>query len=205
MNQELLNKIIDAGPVHLGDNPSTHSPIMIKHRVPNVPLSKILQPDILPVKKPAWYKATQADKDQYTALLAQNLQQLDSPDSLLCGDVHCQCEAHTNERDSHVLDILCTIVETSHECIPLSSRHSRIRGRTWQSLPGWTQNIAPLKQDSLFWHSVWISAGRPPSGSLHQFMVHTRLKYHSAVKAAKRAAANLRENSQQQAKGSRSS
>ena len=43
--------------------------------------------------------------------------------------------------------------------------------------------------DSLFWHSVWISAGSPNKGSLHQVMCHARRKYHLAVKQVKRKAA----------------
>ena len=54
-----------------------------------------------------------------------------------------------------------------------------------QALPGWKETILPLKSDSLFWHSVWISAGRP-AGALHKVMSQTRNKYHSAVKKAKR-------------------
>ena len=36
LNQELLDLVDDAGPVHLGDNLSRHSPIMMKLRLPEV-------------------------------------------------------------------------------------------------------------------------------------------------------------------------
>ena len=51
--------------------------------------------------------------------------------------------------------------------------------------------IAPLKKDSVFWHSVWISAGRP-MGALHQVMCNSRTKYHCAVKQAKRNVAHAK-------------
>ena len=35
---------------------------------------------------------------------------------------------------------------------------------------------------------MWLSAGRPPSGSLYQVMCHARRKYHFAVKKVKRLA-----------------
>ena len=34
--------------------------------------------------------------------------------------------------------------------------------------------------------AVWLSAGRSPSGALHQVMCHTRNKYHYAVRKVKR-------------------
>ena len=59
-------------------------------------------------------------------------------------------------------------------------------------LPGWNEHVAPYKKDSLFWHSVWVSAGRPASGSLYQVMSHARNKYYLAVKQVKRAAASIK-------------
>ena len=50
-----------------------------------------------------------------------------------------------------------------------------------------------MRQDSLFWHSVWISAGRPP-GSLQSVMAWARRKYHTAVKSAKRLAESMKSN-----------
>ena len=102
--------------------------------------------------------------------------------------------SHIEERDKHVLDILCSAIETSYECIPLSAKQGpgRKPGTSTQPLPGWNEKIAPLKTDSRFWHSVWISAGRPTVGSLYMVMCHTRSKNHRAVKVAKREAATVR-------------
>ena len=59
-------------------------------------------------------------------------------------------------------------------------------------LPGWNEEVEPKKKDSLLWHSVWLSAGRPSSGNLYQVMCHTRMKYHRAVKKLKRLAATAK-------------
>ena len=189
VNQRLLDLVEDAGPVHLGDNLSRHSPIMMKIKLPEVS-ARVNQPEVPRLRKPAWYKATQHDKDQYTLALDHKLKQLVIPHSMNCSDVTCQCQFHTEERDSHVLDILCALIETSYEYIPLSSRtkSSEKSKNVSQSLPGWRENVAPLKSDSLSWHAIWISAGRPTSGSLYQVMCHARRKYHVAVKQAKRLA-----------------
>ena len=41
------------------------------------------------IRKPAWYKATAADKRDYTALLGEKLADLVPPDTLNCSDVNC--------------------------------------------------------------------------------------------------------------------
>ena len=191
LNQRLLDLVEDAGPLHLGDNLSRHSPIMMKIKVDQIKIRAAQQPEASRPRKPAWYKATQEQKDQYTDLLDLKLKDLVIPDSLACMDVSCQCEDHSQDRDRHLIDILCSIVETSYECIPLTAKGKSGKGVS-QSLPGWKETVAPLKKDSLFWHSVWISAGRPTTGALHQVMCHARRKYHLGVKLARRRAAAAR-------------
>ena len=193
LNKRLLDLVEDAGPVHLGDNLSRHSPIMMRLKLPANP-TKPLQPETPRMSRPAWYKATMEDKHQYTTTLDLRLKDINVPGSIHCTDVSCQCPEHTRERDMHVIDILCTVIETSHSCIPLSpkgksgQKHQHMR----QPLPGWKENVAPKKKDSLFWHSIWISAGRPSSGSLYQLMCYVRSKYHLAVRQAKRMAATAK-------------
>ena len=193
LNQSLLDQVVDAGPVHLGDNLSRHSPIMLKVLLPSIS-ARSRQPCPSKPRSPAWYKASQEQKDLYCNLLQEKLCDLTTPPSLLCRDPTCQNISHTEERDKHVLDILCSAIETSYECIPLTARQGpgRKPGTSTQPLPGWKEKIAPLKTDSRFWHSVWISAGRPTSGSLYMLMCHTRSKYHRAVRVAKREAATVR-------------
>ena len=58
--------------------------------------------------------------------------------------------------------------------------------------------MAPLRDNSLFWHSVWISAGRP-NGDLHTFMAQSRNQYHYAVRRAKRQADLMRAGELQEA------
>ena len=187
LNQRLLDLVEDAGPVHLGDNLSRHSPIMMKLRLPQVATSDSNQPGMKIPRRPAWYKASQDDKDQYTSLLEDKLARLEIPASIGCNDVTCQDKQHTHDRDKFVLDILCSAIETSYESIPMSNG-ARTGKNQHQPLPGWNQLVGPFKHDSLFWHSVWLSAGRPPSGSLYQVMCHARRKYHFAVKKVKRLA-----------------
>ena len=64
VNERLLSVIEDCGVLHLGDNLSRHSPIMIKLKMDDLPLIK--KKHSQPAKRPVWYKAEQEDRDNYT-------------------------------------------------------------------------------------------------------------------------------------------
>ena len=196
VNQRLLEIVTDAGVLHLGDNLSRHSPIVMKVKLPDLSDRAKVSDDLIQIRRPAWYKATDEDRNAFRTSLESKLNAIRVPESLYCVDIKCQGQTHHQDRDSFLLDILCCIVETSYQEIPLSGIKRHQNGTLLsKSLPGWKENIAPLKNDSLFWHSVWISAGRPSSGSLHQVMVYCRWKYHLAINHAKRAMAMNKANS----------
>ena len=185
VNPRLLDLVQAANPIHLGDNPSRHSPIVMKLRLPPITL-KAPRPDIIRPRKPAWYKASEEQINSYTNLLNSKLNSMPPPESLNCHDINCKREDHHLERDKLVIDTLCSMIETSYTCLPMSGRLSGNQVLRKQSVQGWAQFVAPFKKDSLFWHSIWLSAGRPTSGGLYQVMCHTRAKYHRAVKWIKR-------------------
>ena len=116
LSPRLLPLVVDCGVVHRGDNLSVHSPIWVKLQVGNLPLKK--KPCASSQKKPSWSQATQVQVDAYTEGLQAKLQAVHVPHSLHCQDVHCRNAAHTEERDSLVLDMLCAVVETSYTALP---------------------------------------------------------------------------------------
>ena len=152
MNERLLSLITDAGPVHLGDNLLRHSPIMMKIKIEGLTASN-RQQGVPTVRRPAWYKATQEHKEQYTDILEEKLSGLTPPANLGCRNANCQDAEHTRERDSYVLDIMGAVMEASYECIPLSTPHKPDK-RKGNTIPGWKENVEPVKKDALFWHGV---------------------------------------------------
>ena len=50
--------------------------------------------------------------------------------------------------------------------------------------PYWNKELEKLKNDSMFWHGLWIDAGRPSSGSLHHIRLSCKAKYKLAVRNA---------------------
>ena len=46
----------------------------------------------------------------------------------------------------------------------------------------------------MFWHSVWISAGKPINTDLHRIMKETRNAYHFQIRKNKKLTENLQKN-----------
>ena len=158
VNRRLLSLVVDAGVMHLGDNLSRHSPIMLKLDIGSIPVQKRTK-SVVP-RRPAWYKAEQSDKDDYTRSVSEKLSLLQVPETLMCSDPHCQDVQHSHARDQLVIDIMSSVIESSHQCIPMSggARSSKPECPIEKAIPGWKEMVDPYKEDAQFWHSVWQSA-----------------------------------------------
>ena len=122
VNERLLSVIEDCGVMHFGDNPSRHSPIMIKLRLDNLPVI-VRKPQTIQ-QHPAWYKANVEDIDSYTENLHSRLSVFHVPKSLFCNNTKCSDPLHSLKRDSLVLDVMSSVIESTNDCILLSSRKS---------------------------------------------------------------------------------
>ena len=182
VSERLLINCLDAAPIHLGDNKSNHSPIVLKLKLPEVTQKESIQ-NIIP-QKPRWGKASQDDLNNYTEILHDKLETIPVPGTIHCHDVLCSADQHSHDRDRYLIDVMEQVIETSLECIPVNKPHQSRDKR--QILPGWKERVEPYKKDALFWHSVWLSLGRPNTGGVFSVMKHTRNKYHYAVRRLKR-------------------
>ena len=136
----------------------------------------------------AWEKAQTEEVRQFTDLLKVKVEQLEDLHTLGCEDVRCKNQQHSEERDEHVLNVMSAWIEAGYSTIP-TVPPPKVEGKGKRSLlPGWKENCEPLSRAAKFWYSVWLSAGKPVSGELHQLMVGTRVKFRSAVRKAKQEA-----------------
>ena len=99
-------------------------------------------------RRPAWYKANDDELDAYTCKLNEKLAFLQPPQELSCHDPHCNIPEHLQARDSFLLDILISMIETSHETIPMGGgkktkldpdRNCEVE----TALPGWIRSLNP--------------------------------------------------------------
>ena len=186
MNERLLSIVEDCGSVHLGDNRSRHSPIMVKLNLGAIPVKqKVI---IKTTKRPAWYKASAEDIMSYTEDLDNKMQNIVVPESVHCLNTECSDPSHSSERDSMVLDMLVSIIEVSHSSIPMVGGRTMKTGARGKpgSIPGWKEVVEPFQEDARFWHSIWRSADRPSTGVLYSIMVKTRNSYHYAIRRARK-------------------
>ena len=58
-------------------------------------------------------------------------------------------------------------------------------------IPGWSESIAPLRTNSLFWHRIWVDCGRPHHGVVAEVMRKTRAQYHAAIHKARKDKADI--------------
>ena len=193
----ILQHVVAAGPLHLGDNPSRHSPIMLKMTVDSLSTVNNKSRCPAPPRRPAWYKADAAQINTYTYRLGEKLIELEAPVDLHCQYPHCNSAGHLQSRDSFLLDILIAMIETSHETIPMGG----VKKKKWDckrncevgaAIPGWKEDLEPLRQESLFWHALWQQGGKPNKGHVFEIMKSVRNKYHYAVRKAKKLADSVR-------------
>ena len=103
-NARLLEVVTDCDVMHLGDNTSRHSPIVLKLNLGVLPVKTRTNP--VRAKRPAWYKATEEETNNFTHILHEKLAAVPVPDCLDCQDVKCASARHIDARDGYVLDVL---------------------------------------------------------------------------------------------------
>ena len=74
-NKRLLENIEDAGILDLIDNTSDHVPIMLKLKVDNI-FARNKPNASIPPKRPAWYKASETEKDAFTELVHNKVEDI---------------------------------------------------------------------------------------------------------------------------------
>jgi len=50
--------------------------------------------------------------------------------------------------------------------------------------PFWNEELDRLKHDSIFWHNLWVDAGRPSSGVLQTIRLSCKAKYKLGIRNA---------------------
>ena len=102
------------------------------------------------VKKPIWQKANEEQINEYTQTLHKNIKGINCPHCINCVNVNCTNNSHSVERDGFMLDLLCSMIETSYCIIPLSSGRSqniKYNCPTTKAIPGWREDVELQRQD----------------------------------------------------------
>ena len=133
-------------------------------------------------------------RNNYITLLDERLRTLEVPDEVdRCRNVNCGSKCHIEKIDEFLICILNTIKTTANDCLPCNKKK---KGGNSKKTPiaFWRDEVQPYKDKSMFWHSVWISAGRPINTELHRIMKRSRNAYHFQIRKNKKLAENLKKN-----------
>ena len=185
--------IMEAGVLHLPDNLSNHSPVFcnIKTQIINKHPSSPC-----PVKTnapPCWKMATDTQKLDYCNELHRKLQILNLPACAMnCYDVHRKNEMHICAIDELMIEVLQSMEVIADIQIPKPKISNSQKSNS--SIPNWKTEIKPYREEAQFWHSVWISAGRPLNNQLHMLMKRTRNIYHLHIRKNKRMIDRIKRN-----------
>ena len=96
-----------------------------------------------------------------------------------CTDIHCCIPSHKRQ-----INVMCSTL--INVCI-IASAQTIPRGRPAdKAIPGWNEQVKSYKEISLFWHWIWLEAGKPMNGYVYNIMKRTRHQYHYAIRCAKR-------------------
>ena len=100
---------------------------------------------------------------------------------------NCNCSLDTHKRG---IDKLCNFIIKL--CVYMHLRSVFL----WpppvtNPVPGWKDQVKPEREQSLFWHWMWLEAGRPNSGYINDIMKRIRHQYHYAVRRCKKNTSNI--------------
>ena len=179
-SQNIVDNIVENGVIYEPTNLSNHNIVSMSIAIDDY--VQMIDIKYNQVNKPncMWSKATIVHIEQYQSVLIDKLSTINITDSILtCTDWHCECPEHRNEIDELCHLIIECCISASLESIPLS----RPGGK---DIPGWTDQVKPERDQSLFWHWMWMEAGKPRNGYIYDIMKRTKHRYHYAVRCCKR-------------------
>lgn len=184
VSQNVFDCILSHHVICQVENPSTHNIVSLSldiciHHSTLLPKPKMLHN--IPCN---WSKASPEDINRYTQILNNKLNVIAVPDCMYCTNCHCRNVEHRRSIDLFCQSVIECCISASKQSIPTAGPNVR------KTVPGWTEQVAPEKETSLFWHWLWLEAGKPNTGYVYNIMKRTRHKYHYAVRCCKKKKLN---------------
>ena len=188
------NCVEDAGVLYLPQNTSDHCPIYCVLKIDG--LHTCSKNVVVNQAKPCWKKASEEQKNRFKMKLEDNLKGLNTYEIYKeCNDVQCAKDSHNEANDDFTIGLLQCLDNAASECLP-NSVGSNVKGNEKKSsVVMWKENIQPFKDRSMFWHAIWISAGKPINTQLHKLMKRARNIYHLQIRRSKKMKDILMKNS----------
>ena len=131
---------------------------------------------VVTIPLPHAWRWDKADLTYYYDHTRSTLNTVRPPSVCLTCGFDCKCYKHYVLIERYYQDIVNALHTSACSTIP--------RIKVGSNKPYWNEELDRLKSDSIFWHGVWHSAGRPASGILHRLKQSTHLKYKLCIREA---------------------
>ena len=180
-NQRVLDAVLEAGAIHAAENSSNHSPIFVKLGVGRL---QVNVEEYRSVPKTSWCKADEDSKNKYKESVAAKLNSVKVPNLTQCRNLHCT--DHSEDILNYTVDVLQAVESAAKENLPVVGGGGGGRHQP-SKVPGWKEHVQPYYEESKFWHSLWVSAGKPIDGQLLHLMRDSKHQYKYALRRVQRA------------------
>lgn len=178
ISSNLIDHVTDYRVSHAVDNFSDHSPICLRLSLVAEVASRPSSASHPPQSKLNWRNAGPDSINAYKECVSDFLSHLSIPSSVIeC--TNPQCTEHKDFITKYCNDLIDCMyssgMKTIPKCKPPGTR-----------VAGWNEFVRPLRDTSLFWHTIWKQCGSPEVGWVSQIRRRTRGEYHKAVRQVKR-------------------
>jgi len=167
------------------DNPSKHVPLvaefLLSCQLPRIMATCSNEEQSRPI---AWQRVTEQDVKCYQHRQDQVLSTTPVPGVALCCDVSCSDRTHKLEIDQWFQDLIDCCVQA--DVLLPRVAHKKI------NKPYWKSEVKPYKDDSLWWHNLWLLCGSPRDGPVYENKTLAKRQYLYAVRRYKRQEDQLR-------------
>ena len=136
------------------------------------------------VPKTSWGKADEESKIKYKESVSAKLNSLQVHHLNHCRNLHCS--EHTEDIFNYTVDVLEAVEAAARESLPVVGGGGS-GGHYPSKVPGWKEHVQPYYEESKFWHSLWVSAGKPAEGQLLHLMRDSKHQYKYALRRVQRA------------------
>ena len=186
VSNTIVHSITDCTVFECATNGSNHMPVTVNVDIRCCRIASPSAPRKPSQASVAWQRVDQKHVDRYKTKLINAIQTIDIPmQAITCQDTCCNNTEHNEALDTYCANIANACVKVSEDCLP------KVSNKKFRK-PMWIEEAKPLKEDALFWDSMWKQCGKPQSGALKDVRQNTKTKYHYAVRRLKRREANLR-------------
>ena len=183
LQNNLFNNVTHAQAIHLGDNLSGHEPIFLSFKV-DFSLNSTGQPiseTTARTSRPMWSKASTDNIDNYRNDLKNVLGNVALNDGLKCENINCDDQNHLNDLDNFFKILTDSIDLAVNNNIPFSGPPC---GNN--VTPGWNDEVRPFRESARFWHSIWVSCGKPLNCEVFFIMKRTKNVFHYVCRKVKK-------------------